>query len=119
MPISPALDPDEVTTDIFDLTGRRVVVTGASRGLGRQLAIAFAKFGARVACVARNEEVLRKTVAEINKAGGVDASYFAVELRTPEAIARTISSLAEEYGGMDALVKNAADGPDSSLADTS
>ena len=53
-----------------DLSGQTAIVTGASQGLGRAMAIELAKSGAKVACVARNEEKLNATVAAIRDAGG-------------------------------------------------
>lgn len=52
------------------MTGLRVLVTGASRGIGRAIALRFAREGANVACASRNSELLDELVAEIEAAGG-------------------------------------------------
>jgi 3-oxoacyl-[acyl-carrier protein] reductase len=54
-----------------DLSGQIALVTGASRGLGRAIAVTFGKNKAKVACVARDESKLKDTVEEIEKLGGV------------------------------------------------
>lgn len=118
MPISNALEPEQVGPSIFDLTGRRIVVTGASKGLGRQLAVGLASFGARVACVARSEEGLKETQRRIEAAGG-QATVHSADLTDPATITATINSIGEQYGGIDVLVNNAADDHDSPIEETS
>ena len=88
------------------ITGRSVVVTGGSRGIGKGIARVFAAAGGRVLIVARAEEAARVTVAEIASAGG-EASYLLADLAEPrsgEAIAR---GALERHGGVDVLCCNA------------
>jgi NAD(P)-dependent dehydrogenase (short-subunit alcohol dehydrogenase family) len=118
MPVSSALEPEQIGPGIFDLTGRRVVVTGASKGLGRQLAIGFASFGATVACVARSADGLKGTQTEIETRGG-SAFAYPVDLSDPAAIDRTVDAIAADLGGIDVLVNNAADDHDSPVEETS
>ncbi|MFF8380524.1 SDR family NAD(P)-dependent oxidoreductase [Streptomyces sp. NPDC015661] len=118
MPVSNALQPDEIGTGMFDLTGRRILVTGASKGLGQQLAVGFASFGATVACVARSEDGLKKTKALVEAAGG-NAFVYPTDLSDPTSITATVGSVAEDLGGIDVLVNNAADDHDSPIEDTS
>ncbi|HEX3947843.1 MAG TPA: SDR family NAD(P)-dependent oxidoreductase, partial [Acidimicrobiales bacterium] len=54
----------------FDLDGRVAVVTGASKGMGRAMALGLAAAGARVAVTSRKEDLCREVVAEIEAAGG-------------------------------------------------
>ena len=118
MPVSNALEADQIGPGIFDLTNRRIVVTGASKGLGRQLAIGYAAFGASVACVARSADGLKETQAQIEREGG-RATIYPADLADPDSITRTIDAVSDELGGIDVLVNNAADDHDSSIEETS
>lgn len=89
-----------------DLTGQTAIVTGASQGLGRAMAIALAASGARVACVARNAEKLAETVATITAAGG-NAEVFAGDVSSREAVDRVVEQVAEGWGRLDIMVNNA------------
>jgi NAD(P)-dependent dehydrogenase (short-subunit alcohol dehydrogenase family) len=111
--------PTGATNEIFDLSGRRAVVTGASRGIGRALAIGLAQFGADVLCVARPASSLEETVARARAAGGGRVEHVATSLREPEAIAAVVEDAAKRLGGLDILVNNAADDHDSSVEQTS
>jgi NAD(P)-dependent dehydrogenase (short-subunit alcohol dehydrogenase family) len=86
-----------------------VWITGASAGIGRALALAFAGEGARVAVSARREDRLREVVAEIEAAGGRGLAVpcdVTDEARVKEAADR----VAEHFGGMDVAVANAGFG---------
>lgn len=103
--------------NLFDLTGRRALVTGASRGIGQAIAVALAKQGADVVGAARSEDGLRKT-AELAADASGSFQPHAVDLRSPESIEACIAHTAEALGGIDILVNNAADDHDSSIEDT-
>ena len=64
-----------------DLSGQTAIVTGASQGLGRAVAVALGTAGARVACVARNAEKLKETVDAILEGGG-QAEAFSCDVTT-------------------------------------
>jgi short-subunit dehydrogenase len=85
----------------MEISGRRVLVTGASRGIGEELARAFARAGARVALVARSEEPLKHLAAEL---GGV---AFPADLLGRDAVAGLIERVEADGGGVDVLVNNA------------
>lgn len=102
----------------FDLTGRRAIVTGASRGLGRTLAVGLAAHGARVLCVARSEEGLVSTAKQIADHGTGEAVVHAADLRSEEGIRGTVARAVEAFGGIDILINNAADDHDSAVEDT-
>jgi len=97
-----------MTSDLFDLTGRRAIVTGASRGIGRAIALGLAERGAQVLGVARSEEGLRETASLAEASAGAIEMHPA-DLRDPEAINATIEQVVERFGGLDILVNNAAD----------
>ncbi len=96
---------DPVAAD-FSLEGRRAVVTGASRGIGRALAEGLARFGARVALLARSAEVLAETQNAIEAAGG-RAFVHVADVRDVPGLRQAIARAAEDLGGIDILVNNA------------
>lgn len=61
----------------MDLTGRVAVVSGASRGLGKAMALALASAGARIALVSRNKEQLDKVATEVRQSGGEAEAFCA------------------------------------------
>lgn len=91
---------------LFALDGRKAVVTGASRGLGRAMAETLAAAGAAVGVTARDLKSLDATCDAIRKAGG-KAVPAALDVRDAKMSNSTMSTLAEELGGLDILVNNA------------
>jgi len=91
----------------IDLKGKRVVVTGASKGIGRSIALACADAGAAVSVCARGRAALDKTAAEI-AARGVEAHAAECDLADKHAIAPYIAAAADALGGIDILVNNAS-----------
>ena len=89
-----------------DLSGQTAIVTGASQGLGRAIAIALGAAGARVALVARNAEKLAETAKQITDAGG-QAEVMAADVSQKEAIEKIVETVAEEWGKLDILINNA------------
>jgi citronellol/citronellal dehydrogenase len=97
------------------LDGKVAIVTGASRGIGRAIALRFASEGARVACLARTldegdhafEGSLRTTVGEIERAGG-RALALACDVSEFEACERAVAEARKAFGPIDVLVNNAA-----------
>jgi 3-oxoacyl-[acyl-carrier protein] reductase len=87
----------------IDLTGRAALVTGASRGIGREIAKALAGAGAKVACVATNEDLLKSLVAEI----GNGAIALKCDVSRPAEIEASVEKAAQALGGLDILVNNA------------
>ena len=102
-------------TDQFDLQGRRAVVTGASRGIGRALAVGLAARGAHVLAVARSTDGLEET-AKLANDGAIE--IHAADLSSSDAIDETISVATETLGGIDILVNNAAADHDSPIEKT-
>jgi 3-oxoacyl-[acyl-carrier protein] reductase len=91
----------------IDLKGKRAVVTGGSKGIGRSIALAFAAAGASVSICARGRPHLDKTAAEI-RALGVTAHAAECDLADKDAIPAYIAAAAEALGGIDILVNNAS-----------
>ena len=89
-----------------DLTGRIVLVTGASRGIGYQAALEAARRGAHVIAVARTVGGLEELDDEIAAAGG-QATLVPLDLRDGDGIDRLGQSIFERWGRLDGLVGNA------------
>jgi 3-oxoacyl-[acyl-carrier protein] reductase len=89
------------------LKGKRAIVAGGSRGIGRSIALAFADAGASVSICARNPMILDKTSAEI-LARGVKAHAAVCDLADKANIASYIAAAADSLGGIDILVNNAS-----------
>ena len=88
------------------LSGKRAVVTGAGRGIGRSIALALAHAGADVAVTARTGAELDKLVAEI-QATGRRSLAVSCDVTDPEQVKYMASTLIEGLGGVDILVNNA------------
>jgi 3-oxoacyl-[acyl-carrier protein] reductase len=87
--------------------GKRVVVAGGSKGIGRSIALGFADAGAAVSICARGRPALDKTAAEI-AARGVKAHAAVCDLADKAAIASYVAAAADALGGLDILVNNAS-----------
>ena len=94
-------------SDLVDLRGRRALVTAASKGLGRAIAITLARCGAHVAIGARSEDALREVAAEIDGGGGGPTFFRAADLRVAHDIERLVEESAVALGGLDVVVHNA------------
>ncbi len=88
------------------LAGRVAVVTGASKGLGKQMAMALAQEGAVVALVARSEDLLEKVKAEIEGQGG-KAQAFVADVRKETEVSRMAGQVRDAAGAPDILINNA------------
>ena len=98
---------------MFRLTGRTVIVTGASSGIGRETAREFAKHGANVVLASRNREKLEAIAADIGKAATVIPVDVTDRLSVEALVRRTV----EEYDAIDVLINNAGVGLFAPVAD--
>jgi NAD(P)-dependent dehydrogenase (short-subunit alcohol dehydrogenase family) len=98
----------------FDLSGRVVVVTGGSRGIGRAIAIGMADAGASVVPAARTEEAIERVVRKIEDRGG-KAVGCTVDVTDETSISALFERVEEAYGGVDVVVNNAGINPGAAL----
>ncbi len=90
-----------------DFAGKRVVVTGAGRGIGLEIAKAFASQGAKVVLVSRNETSCGTAAKAINAEYSESASYHAMDVANYEEVQEAGKQIVETLGGIDILVNNA------------
>jgi len=97
-------------TERFDLTGRVVLIAGASRGIGEAIAHGFAQHGATVICSSRKQADCEKVAEAIRDAGGkaISAELHLGELSHHDKV---IDMIGEKYGRLDILVNNGATNP--------
>jgi 3-oxoacyl-[acyl-carrier protein] reductase len=91
---------------MFSLQGRVALVTGASQGIGHEIARVLAEGGATVAAAARNQEKLQSLVQEIESKGGT-AAAFQLDVASEDAIKSTAKAIIAQFGKIDILVNNA------------
>ncbi len=91
---------------LFDLSGRVAIITGTSRGIGRELALGFAEAGAIVVGCARSFEAAEKTAAAI-RAQGHDSLGLLADVTKPEDCESLVQGAVRRYGRLDILVCNA------------
>ncbi|MFZ0713671.1 SDR family oxidoreductase [Mycobacterium sp.] len=91
---------------LFELHGKKALVTGASSGIGKQVALAYAQAGAAVAIAARHPAPLQELAAEI-AAGGGTAVPIVCDVTEPELVSTMLNRVDDELGGIDIAVCNA------------
>jgi NAD(P)-dependent dehydrogenase (short-subunit alcohol dehydrogenase family) len=93
------------------LDGKVALVTGASRGIGRAIAQAYAAAGASVMLSSRKEDALREAAASLTPVGDAEVDVFAANAGDPEAAAACVAATVGRFGSVDILVNNAATNP--------
>lgn len=92
----------------LQLAGRRAVVTGGSRGIGKAIAKALAAEGCAVAIAARDLDATRATAAELGGATGSTVLPLQVDTASDDSVAAMVAAAVGGLGGLDILVNNAA-----------
>jgi 3-oxoacyl-[acyl-carrier protein] reductase len=90
----------------LELRGKTALVTGASRGIGRGIALELAREGANLVVCARGAEALAEAVSEFEAAGAGEVASLALDLSDPDAGARLVSLATSRFGGLDIVVNN-------------
>ena len=90
----------------MQLTGKTALITGAGRGIGRGIALAFAREGASIACTSRSEGELAETVRLVAEAGG-KAQAFPCDIADAAAVDEMVKAATDAFGPVDILVNNA------------
>ncbi|MEP6760476.1 MAG: SDR family NAD(P)-dependent oxidoreductase, partial [Sporichthyaceae bacterium] len=99
------------------LTGRSVVVTGGSKGIGKGIARVFLRAGANVLLAARDEAGLAAAVSDLEKEGDGGIETVAADVSKVADCKRIADAAVERFGGIDVLCANAGVFPDKSLAE--
>jgi NAD(P)-dependent dehydrogenase (short-subunit alcohol dehydrogenase family) len=97
-------------SNLFDLSGKVALITGASRGIGFAIAQAFAGAGAQVVLSSRKQGALEQAAEQIRAQGG-DVFPVAAHTGDGESVSRLVAQSVEHFGGGDILVNNAATNP--------
>lgn len=92
-------------SDILDFTGRAVLITGGTRGIGRGIAESFLAAGADVAICGRNEP------DELPSTGSKSAIFVSADVRDPEQVENMVNEVVQRLGRLDVLVNNAGGAP--------
>jgi NAD(P)-dependent dehydrogenase (short-subunit alcohol dehydrogenase family) len=91
------------------LEGRVAIITGASKGIGRVMALRFSREGARVVCAARSAGLVKETAALVKKVGG-EAIDVVCDAAVEDDVRRLVAAGVRAFGRIDTLVNNAGDG---------
>ncbi len=97
--------------ELFDLTDRVVLVTGGSRGLGREMAFAAAQCGADVVIASRKRQACEATAEEIASATGRAAMPYAVHVGRWDELDGLVDAVYDRFGKVDVLINNAGMSP--------
>ena len=95
---------------LFDLKGQVAIVTGASAGLGVQMAKALASYGANIVCMARRQNKVDEAAAAIAEEFGVEAIGVRCDITDTENVNAAVDAVLEKFGRIDILINNAGTG---------
>lgn len=86
--------------NLVDLSGKKIIITGASSGIGKETAILLSKLGAKIILMARREEMLKETMMNLE---GEGHSFYVADLSQTEQIADIVKNITSDYGPVDGL----------------
>ena len=101
-----------------ELSGRRILITGASSGIGRALAVQLAQAGAKLALAARSEDMLRELAGALASTGA-DVAALPADITVEADRSRLMAEVKSRFGGLDVLVNNAGIASWAHFADSS
>ncbi len=96
--------------NFFDLTGQVAVVTGASTGLGVQMAKALASQGAKIVCLARRQNLIDEVAKELTDTYGVEAVGIKCDITDTDRVNEVVDEILAKFGRIDILINNAGTG---------
>lgn len=103
---------------MIELKGKKAIVTGGGRGLGRAVALALAAEGVQVGVCGRNKETLKETVDQLNQLGA-EATFAVLDVSDQKNVEKGVDELAKSLGGVDILINNAGIGQFGNLMEIS
>ncbi|UCE17974.1 MAG: SDR family oxidoreductase [Gemmatimonadota bacterium] len=103
---------------MLPMEGKIAIVTGAGKGIGREICLLFAEKGAKIVAAARTQSDIEELVGQIESQGG-EALAVATDIRRRDEADRLISSALDRFGGIDVLVNNAGVGAFANVVDLS
>lgn len=89
------------------LSNKIIVVTGASDGIGKQIALRLAREGVKLALIARDEKRLAEVSSETKKGGASEVKIYPCDIRQTDKLAKVIKSIISDFGTIDILINNA------------
>lgn len=100
----------------LDLKNKRALVCGSTQGIGKAVALELASMGANVTLLARNEEALKKTKAELNTDKGQQHSYLVADFSKPDEVKEMVSNFVQRHGAVNILINNTGGPPSGPIA---
>jgi 3-oxoacyl-[acyl-carrier protein] reductase len=91
----------------MNLENKTIVITGGGQGLGRTMAIDFAKSGANIALIDLNVELLEETIKLVEQTSDVNAQYYIANVTNEAEVEKTFKKISEYFNGIDGLINNA------------
>lgn len=90
----------------MNISDKTIVITGGGQGLGRAIAVSLANYGAKLALIDLNENLLQETVALVEQAGS-SARYYLANVTDESEVESTFAKINEDFDGIDGLINNA------------